>query len=134
MSVASAAGLCVRRVHQRDEHGDRADGEGHLGVADGLERDGGVEPVRQDQWRSGEQRQGHVPDRAGDVEERRDAQDHVIGPDADPVAVGLGVEDDVAVRRHRALRRAGGARRVRQEGHIVRGGCQGGWLPGRGNA
>ena len=60
-----------------------------------------------------------MPDRAGDVEQRRDAQDHVAGPDADPVAVGLGVEHDVAVRGHRALRRPGGSRRVGQKGHVA---------------
>ena len=69
--------------------------------------------------RAGQQRQPDVRDEPGDVEERRDAEDHVVAAHADPVAVGLRAEDDVAVGVHRALGRPRRARRVGQERDVV---------------
>ena len=79
----------------------------------------GFEPVVDHQRARREQCDRHVADQAGDMEQRRDPEHGVLGGEAHPVPVGLGVEHHRAVGAHRALRHAGGARGVAQHGHVV---------------
>ena len=79
----------------------------------------GVEAVKEHEWGAGQQHQPDVRDEPGDVEERGDAEDHVVAAHANPVAVGLRAEDDVAVGVHRALGWPRRARRVGQERDVL---------------
>ena len=105
--------------HQRGEHGDGADRERRPVLLQRVEDDVGVEPVGQDQRHRHQQADRDVPDQAGDVEQRRDAEEPVVLAQPDPVAVDLRVEHDVPVGVPRALRRAGRAGGVGQERGVV---------------
>ena len=81
--------------------------------------DRGVEAVAEHERHRHQHGHGQVRDQARDVEQGRDSEHDVCRREARPVAVRLGVEDDVSVRVHRALRRPRGPRRVRQERDVV---------------
>ena len=79
----------------------------------------GVEAAAEHHSRRQQGGHGDVGDDPGDVEKRRDAEDHVVGGKLEPLAVALGAEDHVPVGVHSALRRAGRARRVSEERDVV---------------
>ncbi len=103
-----------------DEHRDRTDGERGLVLTDRVDDHTRFEPVIDHQRAPREQRDPHVADQAGDMEQRRDPEHGVLGSEAHPVPVCLGIERHRAVGAHRTLRHAGGSRGVAQHGHIVR--------------
>ena len=103
-------------VHGRHREEQRA--AAREGGADRL----GREARQQLQAAADAQRAEHAQDQPVDVEERQGVDQHVGGGPAPGTGQGVEVEGGVAVRDHRPLGRAGGARGVEHQDRILRGG------------
>ena len=88
-------------------------------VADGVEHRVGVEAREQDRRRAAQQRAVEADAEAVHVEERQREHQPVAGGPAPREPERLAARQQVAVREHGALGRAGGARRVAEQREVV---------------
>ena len=107
-------------IHERDERGDGADDESGLVFEEGVERRRRLKAVGQD--KSGARREGrhHLDREARDMEKRRHPENARGAVELEMIAANQSIRNEIAVRQHGALWNARCARRIEQQGDVVR--------------
>src|SRR2546421_10253223 len=90
------------------------------------QRLGRVEAVKHNNGHAGQRSYGKVSDQAGDVEERRYADDDITAVKLHPLLIEGRIKNNITMRVHRPLCSASCARSVGKKGYICR--CKGGSL------